>query len=240
MGRSLARGLAWLLGVFALVGCGAAEEAEAPTFRITAPTSDATTTTVPARLAWLGESNLTPAERELCSLIVSIDTGLAAAEEQNRLELAAAERAVEDPTLSEPLRVRRLRDAELANATRLASVLLRLDEGRDLLEGMSPTENLPADSLAGIEADMASVVAIGEVLLATIETLEPLDASDQAAYRERTGLDWRDLFTEAELQQVRAELYNDRTGLGRLDEARELLDRIDDWSWRHCSEGFSE
>lgn len=238
MGRLRMRWVAVLLGVSAMCGCATTDGAEAPTFGMTTPSSAPTTS--PARLAWLGDSDLTPPERALCSFIGSADAALVAVEEQNRTTLASAEEAVKDPTMSEPIRVRRLRDAELANADRFAAVLLRFVEGREVLQLAGPTDNLPREAMDDMEADMDAVVAIGEAITATIAALKPLDADGQAAYHEETGVEWRDLFTEAELADVRAELYDDQTGMGRADEARALMDRIDDWSWRHCSQGFSD
>ncbi len=238
MGRSSARFAGVLIGVLAFCSC-ATEQAEAPTFRVTVPPREATTTTEPGRLAWIGELDLTAAEQDLCSFIGSLDARLAAVDEQNRVAAQATALAAEDRTLSEPIRVRMIRDTELANVRRLAGVFAGFSEGIELLERIENSE-WSVDNLAAIGADMELVVEIGDQLRATIDELEPLDAAEQAGYAERTGTEWRDLFTEAELDVFRAELDDEDTGLGLVDDAREAMDRIDDWSWRGCSQGFSD
>lgn len=239
MGRSFPRLGGVLVGVLVLCSC-ATEQAEAPTFRVTAPPHEVTTTTEPGRLAWIGEIDLSAAERDLCAYVGSLDATLSAVVEQNRAAERATAVAAEDRTLSEPIRVRMIRDTELANARRLAGVFAGFSEGIGLLERIDPTEKWSADRLAAVGADIRLVVEIGNRLQATIAELEPLDPAEQAAYAERTGTEWRDLFTEAELDRFQAELDDEDTGLGLVDDAREAMDRIDDWSWRGCSQGFSD
>lgn len=235
MGRSLV-GVA-LIAALAVGGC-ATEQAEAPTFLVTAPPQATTTTTQPGRLAWIPRSDLTSAERELCSFIANAERALSTAEQRNRQDVRTTEEAADDRTISEPIRVRMLRDTELTNARRLADVLIGFGAGSALLAEIDPSENLSTDMRASIDADIELVVAIGRDLTAAVDRLKPLDAAERAAYAERTGTDWRDLLTEDDLEQFRAEL--ERSGLGRVEQAHEAMDRIDDWSWRHCSDGFSD
>ncbi len=238
MGRSvLAVALVGL--VLATSGCST-EEAEAPTFQMTSPESATSTTAAPNRLAWVGNPELTAAEIELCRFVERVDSQLERVDTTNRRNTEQVGQASKDRTLSEPIRVRMIRDAELDNAQRFANVLGMFEEGGVLLASVLPNERVSAEHLASNVDDVALIAGIGAALNETIAGLRPLTAAEQEEYASTTGLEWRDLFTEDELEVAREQLNSDRAGMGREEEARQAMDRVDDWSWRHCSEGFSD
>lgn len=221
-------------------GCRTEGAVEAPTFELTAPESATSTTAAPDRLAWLGNPELTVAEIELCRFVERVDSQLESVDTANRKNTIRVDEASKDRTMSEPVRVRMFRDAELDNAQRFANVLGLFDEGKVLLASVPPNERVSAAQLASDADDMALIASIGADLDETIAGLRPLTLTEQEEYASSTGAAWRDLFTQEELESVREQLNSDQVGMGREGEARMAMDRIDDWSWRHCSEGFSD
>ncbi|MFW2382146.1 MAG: hypothetical protein ACN4GZ_10335 [Acidimicrobiales bacterium] len=225
--------------VLFLTACGAEEES-APTFRVTSPTLATTSTTVPSTLEYLGLPELSGPETDMCSFILSVSSDLESSDELSRNATKAAEAAATSRTLSEPLRVRMLRDTEVANAQRFANVLSRFEAAIELIPRIEPGALTSESRLEQDSVDAALLTEIGVGIQATIDQSRPLSAADQAAYLERTGTEWRDLFTEADLDEVRTVLNNSATGMGREAEAREAMERLDDWSWRHCSAGLTD
>ncbi len=235
------RGTMTIATVLLVAGaCSAGEEIQSPTFRVTAPALATTTSTAPERLAWVGNPNLTPPESAMCAFIDDVDARVTSADYQNELATIQAENRAVDRTLAEPLRVRMFRDTEVANAQRIASALGSFAEGSDLLTEITPNERVGADVLAETARDIDEVVAISQTMAETIDRARPLSGSEQADYETRTGSVWEDIFTEIELEPILEDLHNEVTGMGLEDEARDLMGQIDDWSWRQCSEGFSD
>jgi hypothetical protein len=221
-----------------LTGCGA-EEATAPTFRVTSPTLVTTSTTTPSMLEYLGLPELSSAENEMCQFILSVGMDLDATDEQSRNATIAVEAAAKSRTLSEPLRVRMLRDVDVANVQRFANVLSRFEPATDLIRSIEPGQLTSQEQLESDAIDAELLTEIAADLHTTIETTRPLNPAEQAAHLERTGTEWSDLFTESELDEVRRTLNNSSTGMGREVEAREAMERLDDWSWRHCDAGLT-
>lgn len=230
-----------VLLVCLIAGCSPTEEAEAPTFQITSPELDTTSTSgPPVRLAWLGNPDLTGQERDMCAFIDSIDRSVSVVDEINAAVNSQLEVKVADRTLAEPLRVRMQRDAAVANARRLAGLFTSFDEGAELIDRIEPNERVEVAELSAIKADIDRVVVIGQMIADAADRAAPLSAADQADFETRTGQEWTDLFLERELDEVLDELSNATTGTGLEPEARALLDSIDDWSWSQCSAGFSD
>ncbi len=233
--------VASVLMVGLLAGCTSVEEAESPTFQITVPKLGTTTSSsVPVRLVWLGNPDLTGPEKDMCGFVDSIDKTISMVDEINETASLQTKARAADRTLAEPLRVRMIRDTAVANARRLAGMFASFEEGSDLIGKIDPNERVPAEELAATKADIDRVVVIGQILAVAAERAAPLDAAAQAEYETQTGEDWEDLFSEGELDQVLEELADETNGTGLESEARELMDSIDDWSWRQCSEGFSD
>jgi hypothetical protein len=236
MGRSVvAAAVAGLM----LAACST-EVAEAPTFQVTTPESATSTTGSPDRLAWLGNPELSIAEIELCRFVERVDSQLESVDAINRKSDERVEQAAKDRTLSEPIRVRMYRDAELDSAARFAGVLNMFEEGAGLLVAVEPNQRVGEADLAADADDMALIASIGATLSETIAGLRPMTPAEQEEYAAANGSAWSDIFTEAELEQVREQLNSNRVGMGREEEARQAMDRVDDWSWRHCSAGFSD
>ena len=221
------------------VSCSATEET-APTFQVTSPTLATTSTTAPSTLQYIGVPELTAEENEMCDFVQGVGNDLVASDSVSVAARQNAARAAGDRTLSEPLRVRILRDTELANAQRFANVLKRFDEAARLVSQIVPGPLTDQATLDQDASDAALIASIGNKLQSTIDPLRPLNATQQAEFKSDRGRDWVDLFTEAELEAVLETLYNDTTGMGREDEAREAMERLDDWSWRHCSAGLTK
>jgi hypothetical protein len=232
--------LVGLLGalVMCVAGC-TVEEATAPTFRVTSPTLATTSTTTPSTLEYLGLPDLNAPEIEMCGFIERVGQDLRASDEQSRDATLASEAASKSRTLSEPLRVRMLRDTEVANAQRFANVLKQFDTAIDLIASIEPG---PLTSEVRLEEDARDAVILsgmGTALQETIDSVRPLDSRERVAYLERTGTEWRDLFTEEEFDDVLTVLHDSSSGMGRETEAREAMERLDDWSWRHCDAGLT-
>ncbi|NNF53554.1 MAG: hypothetical protein HKN03_03825 [Acidimicrobiales bacterium] len=228
-----------LLGL--LAGCTTGEESQSPTFQVTAPELGTTTTPgAPVRLAWLGNPDLTGPERDMCAFIDDIDKSVSEVDEINAAAILQMEARAADRTLAEPLRARLKRDTAVANARRLASVFTSFGEGVELIDRIDPNERVSAEELESIKQEIERVVVIGETIAAAAETAAPLTATAQADYETKTGEEWVDLLTERELDDILEELRDETTGTGLEPEARELMAEIDDWSWRQCSEGFSD
>ncbi len=228
-----------LLGLLLGLTACAVEEETAPTFRVTSPTLVTTPTTIPSTLEYLGLPELTGPENEMCNFIHSVSRDLIASDERSRNATTAAEAAATSRTLSEPLRVRMLRDVDVANAQRFANVLSRFEPATGLIGAIEPGPLTSQDQLDEDASDAALLTEIAVDLQTTIDIARPLNAAEQAAYLERTGTEWRDLFTESELQDVRGTLNDSSTGMGREAEARQAMERLDDWSWRHCDAGLT-
>jgi hypothetical protein len=236
----MGRRLVGLLG--ALVLCVAActvEEATAPTFRVTSPTLATTSTTTPSTLEYLGLPDLTAHEIEMCRFIERAGQDLRASDEQSRNATVASEAASKSRTLSEPLRVRMRRDTEVANAQRFANVLKQFDTAIELIASIEPGPLTSEVRLEGDARDAVVLFEIGTVLQETIDSIRPLDTRERVAYLERTGTEWQDLFTEEEFEEVLIVLHDNSSGMGRETEAREAMERLDDWSWRHCDAGLT-
>jgi hypothetical protein len=220
-----------------LTAC-AAEEETAPTFRVTSPTLATTSTTTPSTLEYLGLPDLTGPENEMCDFILAVSLDLEASDRASRNATSAATAAATSRTLSEPLRVRMLRDAEVANAQRFANVLSRFEAAAALIASIEPGLLIDEERLTQDARDAELLAELGSGLQATIDTVRPLNSAEQAEYLERTGIEWLDLFTESEFQDVLRSL-NSEAGMGREVEAREAMERLDDWSWRHCDVGLT-
>lgn len=236
MGKRLLGALSAL--VLCFTAC-AAEEEGGPTFRMTSPTLASTSTTTPSTLEYLGLPELSASEQEMCVFILAVSADLEASDSQSRNATVATEAAVANPTLSEPLRVRMLRDTEIANAQRFVNILKRFDGATELIASIEPGPLTSRAKLDEDAHDAAQLTEIGAVVQATIDSVRPLDDAAKAAYQESTGTEWRDLFTEAELDEVRKILNDASNGMGREVEAREAMERLDDWSWRHCAAGLT-
>ncbi|NNE95603.1 MAG: hypothetical protein HKN24_06195 [Acidimicrobiales bacterium] len=227
------------IAVMLCAGACAEQEATAPTFQVTSPTLASTSTTQPDRLEYLGLPELSQAENDMCRFIVNVGQDLEASDGQSRRATAAMESAIESPTLSEPLRVRLIRDTEIANAQRFANVLSRFADAIALIDAIEPGPLSDEETLANDAQDAALITEIGADIQETIDSSRPLSAAEQAAYLARTGTEWIDLFTERELENVLRTLHNETTGMGREAQARDAMERLDDWSWRHCAAGLT-
>ncbi len=221
------------------VACAPSEDS-APTFQITSPTLATTSTTAPSTLPYIGLPELSSEENDMCRFVLGAGRDLAASDDIGRTASANAEARAKDRTLSEPLRVRMLRDTELANAQRFANVLKRFDEAVTLVQMIMPGPLTDQSTLDQDASDAALLASIGTDLQNTIETLRPLSPAAQEAFESQTGRKWEDLFTEDEYETVLNNLNNEQTGMGREGEAREAMERLDDWSWRHCSAGLTQ
>ena len=215
-------------------------EVSAPTFQVTSPTLARTSTTIPSTLEYIGLPELSEEENNMCSFVQGVGSDLAASDDRSRDATERAKAAAKDPTLSEPLRVRMLRDTELANAQRFANVLRRFDEAANLVTLIMPGPLTDQATLDQDATDAALLASIGTDLQETIDALRPLNAAEQEAFEAEQGREWIDLFTEDEFDAVIDKLDNDLTGMGREGEAREAMERLDDWSWRHCSAGLTK
>ncbi len=230
--------LGGVIVAFVMSSCSG-QEATAPTFQVTSPSLATTSTTTPDSLQYLGVPELSDEENAMCTFVDGVGRDLEASDRNSQNTRAAVERSYDDRTLSEPLRVRSHRNAELANAQRFANVLRRFTEGAELIEQIEPGEHTSAERLSSDAADIALLIEIGNGIDQTVAALQPLDAAAQAAYLAEHQEEWADIRTTADLDRVLLALNNESIGMGRETEARDAMERVDDWSWRHCSSGLT-
>ncbi len=228
------------LSIVCLTAACSSTEESAPTFQVTSPTLATTSTTAPSTLQYIGVPELSSEENNMCSFVQSVGQDLLTSDQVSQNATEQAKRNATDRTLSEPLRVRMLRDTEVANAQRFANVLKRFDEAASIISSITPGPLTDQATLDQDASDAALLASIGSKLQITIDSTRALNAAEQEAYKQETGRDWVDLFTEDEYEAVLEVLNNTSTGMGREDEAREAMERLDDWSWRHCSAGLTK